>query len=294
MSFPGWMDITYFFSPSGFHAKVAILIIFVLTALVVVHQLSVLFNFKFGIDTFKKPDTSLVRKSGVIFAYPGVWVVCLVSLFFFSHPTLKTQFKDYLFTRSVNFYYEPQFRLIELPSGASLNQEISLQKGRVKKAGLFLDRSIDAAGRIEILDIQAGVENKIFVNDLPRLGKGWAVSIPQSYFARDKIVHFRLTNVSPDPIKFSVRRRPKFAEGFPLTLIPEDGNEEIIDGGVLGIYVLEEPLFLHDPDLPFRYIKQAFAQEKNFLIFWLMLLAVCGAKTLQYARREAGDKAELS
>jgi len=293
MSFPGWMDITYFFSPSGFHAKIAILIIFVLTALVVIHQLFILFDFKPGRSVFRKPDTLPVRKSAVILAYPGVWVICLVSLFSFSHPALKVPLKDYLFIRSANFYYEPQLRRMELPSGASLNQEISLQKGRVKKVGLFLGQPIDTAMRIEILDIQDGEEKKIFASNPPRLGKGWVESFLQPYLAKDKKVHFRLTNTSPDPLTISIRRRPKFSNGFQLTLIPKGKDEERVDGGVLRIYVQEEPLFLHDPGLPFRTVKQAFSQEKKFLVFWFIVLTVCGVKTLQYWRRREGDGADL-
>ena len=292
MSFPGWMDITYFFSPSGFHAKTAILIIFVLTVFVVVHQLSILFDFKPGV--FKKPDTSPVRKSAAILAYPGLLMAFLIALSFFSHPALKVYIKDYLFIRSSNFYYEPQFRQMELPSGASLNQEISLQKGRVKKTGLFLDQPIDSAVRIEILDIQAGEEKKIFVSNHPRLGKGWVESFPQSYFARDNKVHFRLTNTSPDTITISISRRPKFSDGFQLTLIPKSKDEEMIDDGVLRIYVQEEPLFLHDPKLPFRTAKQAFSQEKKFLAFWFIVLMVCAVKTLQYGRRREGDRTNLN
>ncbi len=292
MSFPGWMDITYFFSPSGFHAKTAILIIFVLTVFVVVHQLSILFDFKPGV--FKKPDTSPVRKSAAILVYPGLLMVFLIALSFFSHPALKVYIKDYLFIRSSNFYYEPQFRQMELPSGASLNQEISLQKGRVKKTGLFLDQPIDSAVRIEILDIQAGEEKKIFVSNHPRLGKGWVESFPQSYFARDNKVHFRLTNTSPDTITISISRRPKFSDGFQLTLIPKSKDEEMIDDGVLRIYVQEEPLFLHDPKLPFRTAKQAFSQEKKFLAFWFIVLMVCAVKTLQYGGRREGDRTNLN
>jgi hypothetical protein len=221
-------------------------------------------------------------------------MVFLIALSFFSHPALKVYIKDYLFIRSSNFYYEPQFRQMELPSGASLNQEISLQKGRVKKTGLFLDQPIDSAVRIEILDIQAGEEKKIFVSNHPRLGKGWVESFPQSYFARDNKVHFRLTNTSPDTITISISRRPKFSDGFQLTLIPKSKDEEMIDDGVLRIYVQEEPLFLHDPKLPFRTAKQAFSQEKKFLAFWFIVLMVCAVKTLQYGRRREGDRTNLN
>ena len=285
MSFPGWMDIAYFFSPSGFHAKAATLIIFILTTLVIVHQLSILFGFKPGESIFKKPDISSGRKPGAILVYPGACMVFLIVLFSFSHPALKAKFKEYLFTRSSNFYYEPQFRRMELMPGASLSQEVSLQKGWVKKMGLFLDQPIASAVRIEILDYQAKEEKEILVSDHPQLKKGWVESFPQSYFARDNKVHFRLTNTSADPITISIRRRPKFADGFQLALVPEGKDEEMIDDGILRFYVQEEPRFLHDPDLPLRSVVQALAQEKKFLVFWFIVLTVCGVKTLQYRRR---------
>jgi hypothetical protein len=282
MSFPGWMDITYFFSPSGFHAKIATLIIFILSALVVVHQLFILFDLNPGF--FQKPDVVPIRKTGVILVYPAIVLVFVAVLFSFSHPMLKTQLKDFLFTRSLNFYYEPQISQVKLASGASLNQELSLLKGRIKKAGLFLDQSIDSAVRVEILEIQGGEEKQIFVKDLPRLEKGWVESIPQPYFVRDKKVQFRLTNTSTGSINVSAHRRPKYAKGFQLTRIPKDEGVEIIDGGVLRMYVQEEPRFLHDSGLPFRSIKQAMVQERNFLVFWFLLLTFCGMKTLQYRK----------
>jgi hypothetical protein len=282
MSFPGWMDITYFFFPSGFHAKAAVLIIFLLTALVVVHQLSILFDIKSGAGVFKNLDIAPVRNSRAILLYPIVCVVFLGAMFSFSHPALKTKLKDYLFTRSLNFYYEPQISQMQLPPGASLSQEMALQKGRVKKTGLFLEKPIDSAVRIEILDFKEG--KQIFVSDHPRLEKGWVESVPQSYFVRDNKVLFRLTNTSTDSIPISVRRRPKYSKGFQLTLVSNDAKQESIDGGILRFYVQEEPLFLHDPDLPFRSIKQAIFQEKKFLIFWLFILLVCGVKTYQYRK----------
>ena len=59
----------------------------------------------------------------------------------------------------------------------------------------------------------------------------------------------------------------------------------MIDDGILRFYVQEEPRFLHDPDLPLRSVVQALAQEKKFLVFWFIVLTVCGVKTLQYRRR---------
>jgi hypothetical protein len=282
MSFPGWMDIAFFFSPSGFHVKTATLIIFILTAIVVVHQISILFNFKFGRSVLKTPDIVPVRKPATIFAYPAVWLLSLAFLFSFSQPAMKAKFEDYLFTRSYNFYYEPQLRQIELPSGASLNQEVSLQKGRVKKTGLFLDEPIASAVRIEIIDRESGEGKNIFLSDHMRLEKGWVESVPQSYLSKDKKVQFRLTNTSKNSITISVRRRPKFLDGFQLAVKGE--NEERIEGGILRMYIQEEPLFLHEPDLPFRSMKQSIVQERNFLIFWLMVLTICGVKTFQYRR----------
>jgi hypothetical protein len=107
-------------------------------------------------------------------------------------------------------------------------------------------------------------------------------------------VHFRLTNTSPDTITISISRRPKFSDGFQLTLIPKSKDEEMIDDGVLRIYVQEEPLFLHDPKLPFRTAKQAFSQEKKFLAFWFIVLMVCAVKTLQYGGRREGDRTNLN
>jgi len=68
----------------------------------------------------------------------------------------------------------------------------------------------------------------------------------------------------------------------------------MIDDGVLRIYVQEEPLFLHDPKLPFRTAKQAFSQEKKFLAFWFIVLMVCAVKTLQYGGRREGDRTNLN
>ena len=68
----------------------------------------------------------------------------------------------------------------------------------------------------------------------------------------------------------------------------------MIDDGILRIYIQEEPLFLHDSDLPFSSIKQAVAQEKNFIIFWFIALTVCGVKTLQYGRYRVGDRTDLN
>ena len=294
MSFPGWMDIAYFMFPSGFHAKTAILIIFILTALVVVHQLSILFDFKSGKSAFEKPDILPVRKSAMILAYPVVYIVFLVSLFSLSHPALKALLKDYLFTRSFNFYYEPEFMQMDLPPGASLNQKIPLLKGRVKKTGLFFDQPIESSVRIEILDNYSGEEEKIFMRNHPRLDKGWVESFPPSYLARDKKVLFRLTNTSTGPIQISISRRPKFSDGFQLTQVIEGAEEQLIDDGILRIYIQEEPLFLHDSDLPFSSIKQAVAQEKNFIIFWFIALTVCGVKTLQYGRCRVGDRTDLN
>ena len=294
MSFPGWMDIAYFMFPSGFHAKTAILIIFILTALVVVHQLSILFDFKSGKSVFEKPDILPVRKSAMILAYPVVYIVFLVSLFSLSHPALKALLKDYLFTRSFNFYYEPEFMQMGLPPGASLNQKIPLLKGRVKKTGLFFDQPIESSVRIEILDNYSGEEEKIFMRNHPRLDKGWVESFPPSYLARDKKVLFRLTNTSTGPIQISISRRPKFSDGFQLTQVIEGAEEQLIDDGILRIYIQEEPLFLHDSDLPFSSIKQAVAQEKNFIIFWFIALTVCGVKTLQYGRCRVGDRTDLN
>ena len=289
MSFPGWMDITYFFSPSAFHAKFATLIIFILSALVVVHQFSILFDFSFRKDALKKPDSIPVRKDRMIFAYPVVCVVVPVLLFAFAHPAMKTLFKDYFFIRSSNFYYEKQLKQLELPSGASLVQEVALKKGRVKKTGIFLDQPIDSTMRIELLDIKDGEEKLVFMNDHLRLEKGWVESFPQSYLTRNKKIYYRLTNTSPNSITISVRRRPKFGDGFQLTQVSRNMSEEKINDGVLRIYVQEEPLFLHDSSLPFRSIKQAIIQEKSFLIFWFAVLAVCGILTLRFRSRSRSD-----
>ena len=283
MSFPGWMDIAYYFSPSGIHAKFATLMIFALTVLVVVHQFSILYNFKFSQSIFKTPDFAPVRKSTMIIAYPVVWIIFLVSMFSFAHPALKAPLKDYLFTRSTNFYYEPPLEKMQLPSGASLTQEVALLKGRVKKVGLFINSAIDSAVRIEILDNQGGSEKKVFVGDHPHLEKGWVESIPQSYFSGEKKILFRLTNTSPDVVSISIRRRPKYASGFQL--IQNVEGAEVSVAGVLRLYVQEEPLFLHDSSLPFGSMKQAFAEEKRFFIFWFIVLAVCAVKTFRFARR---------
>ncbi len=285
MSFPGWMDISYYFSPSGFHAKMAILIIFILTLIVVVDQLSTLFGFSVLDLSFKKAEAPRIRNSRIIFVYPMVWIFLMVSLLAFSHPALKNRFKDYFFTRSSNFYYEPQLKRMQLPPGNAFDQKILLQKGWLKKVGLFLDEPIGAEMRIEIVDDQAGEEIILYAQDHSGLQKGWTESVPKPSFIGEKVVHFRLRNISKESIMISIRKLPRFSGDFKLKLISSSKEESAVDGGILRFNVLEEALFLHLPDLPFRSIQKALVQEKGFLVFWFIVLLGCGMKTMQYFKR---------
>jgi hypothetical protein len=270
MSFPGWMDVMYFFFPSGFHAKLALLIIFILTVRVVVDQLSTLFDIDFKALAFKKITVPPIRNSRALFLYPLVWVLFIFSLLAFSHPVLKAQLKDFLFSRSSNFYYEPQLKTIQLPPGKSLSQTILLQKGWVKKMGLFLDKPVQQATKIEIFDLRKGELIQVYARTHKNLDKGWVDSFPDSFFSESKTVLFRFTNSSPDPLPVSIRTLPKFAQGYKLTM----GEGDVVADGVLRTYVVEEPLFLHDSDLPGRSILKSLYEERNFLIFWLFLLSI--------------------
>jgi hypothetical protein len=282
MSFPGWMDIMYFIFPSGFHAKLAILIIFILTVGVVVDQLSTLFNLDFGKLTFQKIKVAPVRNSRALFLYPIAWILFMTSLLAFSHPVLKAQFKNLLFSRSSNFYYEPELQQIQLPPGKSLSQTLRLQKGWVKKIGLYIDEPLSQEAIIEIIDLQKGEPVKMYARTYQNLDKGWVDSFPKPFFSESRTVIFRLTNVSPDPLPVSVRTLPKFAQDFKLTVGGMDGG--LIAGGVLRTHVLEEPLFLHDSTLPMRSILNTIKEERNFLIFWVLLLLLGGIKIRQYLK----------
>ncbi|MZH03098.1 MAG: hypothetical protein F3745_06815 [Nitrospinae bacterium] len=154
----------------------------------------------------------------------------------------------------------------------------------MKKTGLYFDQSNDSSVKVEIYNIHAGEKVMIFEKHHSRLEKGWMESLPDSFLAEDKKVFFRLTNTSPGPISIPVHRRPKYTEGFNLTLASESGDAEKIEGGLLRFYVQEDPLFLHDSDLPFSSIKQSLIQEKVFLIFWFILLTVCVVRTSQYGK----------
>jgi hypothetical protein len=271
MSFPGWMDVMYFFFPSGFHAKLAILIIFILTVWIVVDQLSTLFDLDLGEFAFQKMQVAPVRNSKALFLYPLVWVLFMVSLLAFSHPALKAQLKDFLFSRSSNFYYEPELQKIKLPPGKSLSQILPLQKGWVKKVGLFLAEPVRQATTIEIFDLRQGEAVQVYTRTFEHLDKGWVDSFPESFFSESKMVMFRLTNRSPEPLPVSIRKLPNFSQDFKLTM--GDINGGVIVGGVLRTYVLEESLFLHDSDLPGRSILKTLNEERKFLIFWLFLLS---------------------
>ena len=292
MSFPGWMDIAYYFSPSGFHARSAILIIFILTVLVALDQLSILFGCGVRKLSFKREMAPRMRNSRIILAYPALWIFFIAALMAFSHPALNNRFKDYLFTRSANFYYEPQLKIMELPPENSLDQKISLQKGRVKRIGLFLEEPIDASVKIEIFEDRAGVEKSVYARDHDGLQRGWVESVPESYFAGEKTVHFRLTNTAPNPIRISIRKRPPFSGDFKLQAISSVKQASIVDGGILRFNVLEEPLFLHAPGLLLQSIQKTLRQEKKFLIFWLIILVCCGVKTVQYCKRRESKIAD--
>lgn len=279
MSFPGWMDIMYFFFPSGFHAKLALLIIFILTVVVVVDQLSVLFRIDLKALAFKKVTVLPIRNSRALVLYPLAWVLCMASLLAFSHPALKVQLKDFLFSRSSNFYYEPQLKKVQLPPGKSLSQIITLQKGWVKKIGFFLEEPIQQSVTIEIFDLREEKLFRVYEKTHKALGKGWVDSFPESFVSETKKIIFRLTNTSSDPLPVSIRALPKFEQGFKLTAGDSDGD--VIPGGILRTYILEEPLFLHDPGLPGRSILKSLNQERNFLIVWLLLLLIGGFKIRQ-------------
>ena len=282
MSFPGWMDISYFIFPSGFHAKIAILIIFILTIVVVVDQLSTLFNLDLEKLAFKKEETPPVRSSRALILYPLVWVLFMASLLAFAHPDFKTKFKNYFFTRSSNFYYEPQLKQMQLPPGQSLDQTIALQKGWVKQIGLYFDEPIEQAATIEIFELREGRMKKVYEKKHKIFNKGWVDSSPDSFLAESKTVIFRLTNISPSPLPVSIRKLPNFAHDFKLTMGEKNGD--VIAGGVLRINVLEEPLFLHSSDFPLRSILNSLNRERNFLIFWLVLLLMGVFKIRQHMR----------
>ncbi len=285
MSFPGWMDITYFLIPSGFHAKLAILIIFILTCWVVVDQLSMLYDFNIGKIISRKGETPPVRSFRIFYFYPLAWVLSIAALLTFVHPELKTIFKDYLFTRSSNFYYEPPLKKLELSPGKSLSQTIALRKGRVKQIGLYFDAPVDQEATLEIFALREGKTHRVFEKTHKTFKKGWVDSVPERFFAENKTVIFRLTNRSPDPLPVSIRKLPNFVQDFKLAW--NETNQEAVDGGVLRIHVLEEPLFLHDSSRPWEGIRDSLNQERKFFALWSILLLMSFFKIRQCIKRSA-------
>ena len=276
MSFPGWMDVMYFFFPTGFHAKLAILIIFVLTVIVVLDQLATLYNFDLKKYALHKRLIPPVRNVRALYIYPLVWISFIAALFSFSFDPLKTQFREILFSRTSNFYYEPEFKKLDLSPAESLYQTIALQKGWIKKVGLYFEGPVNQAVKIELFDLREGELIKVYERTHDRLNKGWVVSSPQSYFSETKKVVFKLTNISSRPLPVSIRKLPVYDQDFKLSKGLE--KENAIAGGVLRTYVLEEPLFLHNADLPLGSIFTSLNRERNFLIFWLFLLLMGGFK----------------
>jgi hypothetical protein len=282
MAFPGWMDISYFLFPSGIHTKISVLIILFLTLAVIGDQLLVLF----GKDpVFKElPDTEQVGiKTGVyVIDFPVALFICFGALFLVSHSSVKPFLKDYMFTRSgtpLKWYSTTE---LQVPPGTSLTQQVPLYKGRIMDMRYLVQRPISGPIKIEISTDSQSFQT-IFEKNFEGLQQGWKKFVLEPNFIKDKMVYFRITNLSSEQWSIPLYRLPKNLSNYKLAL--SDGvskKDKVIPHGLLPLSMTEEPLFFQGEKTPIKSILNSLNQEIGFILLWFILIVFCYWQACRY------------
>ena len=211
----------------------------------------------------------------------GVLVVLLLLLL----PQFKTLIQPYMFIRSATQYYRPLLMNYDLAPGDSLVQKIHLDERAIKIIRLFLNQPVNGTVNIKVSGNQNGAIKKVFDKDYKNFkGKRLDLDIETVLF-KDKTVILQVTNISQKGnIVFPVRLKNIHQKGFLLAIHTTNEKEQLLEKGVLPLEIIEAPLFLKDSQKTIRDILSSLYREKGFIVFWLLLLILCYAKTLKFYR----------
>lgn len=281
MAFPGWMDIGYFFFPSGIHARLSVLVIFLLTLAVVYDQLLTLFGRK---ALFRQGGESARPEAGVrtaLWAYPVVLIAALGSLLFVSQAGVRSHLKDYLLASSSTPFHWNALPDLSLAPGESVVQQVALLKGRVRDIRYRVQADTAGPVRVEVLSAPADGET-LYDKDFATLKAGWMKFELAQNFIKNKIVYFRITNQSSESMRVPVYRTPKGLKNFQL--LGGNGGDEPVARSVLPLVMSEEPDFFYSEQWVVRSILANMSMEKNFLFLWLLVTGFCFAQSLRYSR----------
>ncbi|SVD81039.1 uncharacterized protein METZ01_LOCUS433893, partial [marine metagenome] len=208
MSFPGWMDIAYFFFPSGLHVKLSVLAIFLLTLSVVCDQILILFGRKPLFQLNPRAASTGTRPGWYVLTYPAVLFAVLGMLITVSHPSLKPYFKNYLFTNSGTPYTWNFLANYDLVPGTSMTQEITLLKGKIKDIRYLVEKAFSGPVRVEVFTQSGGEKKSLYLKDFDQFNKGWEKFILEPNLLRDKTAWFRITNRASRNLDIPVYRFP--------------------------------------------------------------------------------------
>jgi len=285
MSFPGWMDITWFFFPSGVHVKLARLILFCLSICVVLDQFSILFRKQALFMRAADSQKVKARRWSALVAYPLAFVCGIVGILWVSVTPIQNYLKPYLFTRGMNHAGQPVINQLDWQPGHSVLQKFSMLKNRVWEIRYLQKEAAEGPFKVEILVLRDGVLIVVFERDFERFESGWVTFKPSTPVEADGFVYLRMSNLSSRTHRLELRR---LGRGLDDRFY-EGGNEEantILAEAALPALLIEEPLMFHNPETTFRSIRKSVDQEKGFLIFWLILVSTCFGASLRYYLRQ--------
>ena len=282
MSFPGWMDIAYFFFPSGLHVKLSVLAIFLLTLSVVCDQILILFGRKPLFQLNPRAASTGTRPGWYLLTYPAVLFAVLGMLITVSHPSLKPYFKNYLFTNSGTPYTWNFLANYDLVPGTSMTQEITLLKGRIKDIRYLVEKPYAGPVRVEVFTQSGGEEESLYLKDFDQFNKGWEKFILEPNLLRDKTAWFRITNRASRNLDIPVYRLPERLGNFNLTYEEVSGQVKPILQGVLPLIMTEEPEFFYKSETILDSILNSLFREKGFLVLWMILTVFCFAQSIRY------------
>jgi hypothetical protein len=282
MSFPGWMDISYFLFPSGIHTKVSIFVVFLLTLTVVGDQLLMLFEKNPVFKESPSTESAEIKTEVYIFGFPAVLIICFGALLLVSHSSVKPLLKDYLFSRSGTPYGWGLLTDLKVSPGTSLTQQVPLLKGKVKDVRYLVQKPLSGPIKIEISADSQNFQT-IFEKDFGGFQKGWEKFILEPNFIENKIAYFRITNLSSEQWSLPVYRLPKNTHNHELVAyFGISKKAEVISHGVLPISLTEEPLFIQGEETPLNSIINSINREIGFIIFWLTITTFCYVQTCRY------------
>ena len=146
----------------------------------------------------------------------------------------------------------------------------------------LVQRPISGPIKIEISTDSQSFQT-IFEKNFEGLQQGWKKFVLEPNFIKDKMVYFRITNLSSEQWSIPLYRLPKNLSNYKLAL--SDGvskKDKVIPHGLLPLSMTEEPLFFQGEKTPIKSILNSLNQEIGFILLWFILIVFCYWQACRY------------